>query len=52
MLTRFIRTLITGISFIRSTKKSGLPPRVVMRQPVWDNGTDYDIPTYLRRHSV
>ena len=49
MLNRFIRTLITGISFIRSKKKSGFPPRVVVRRPVWDNGTNYDIPTYLRR---
>jgi hypothetical protein len=52
MLTRFIRTLIVGISFFRPTKKSGLPPRVVMRRPVWDNGTNYDIPTYLRRSAV
>jgi hypothetical protein len=25
------------------------PPVPVLPRPVWDDGTDYDIPTYLRR---
>lgn len=25
------------------------PPIIAIPRPVWDNGTDYDIPTYLRR---
>ena len=52
MLNRFFRTFIAAMSFILSSRKSGFPPRAVMRRPVWDNGTNYDIPTYLRRSAV
>ncbi len=27
-----------------------LPPRVILApRPAWDNGTNYDVPTFLRR---
>ena len=46
---RFLHTL-TGV--FRTSPTTPLPPRVVLPpRPVWDNGTDYDIPTFLRRRA-
>jgi hypothetical protein len=52
MLRHIVRTLIAAVSLIPARENSKFPPRVVMRRPVWENGTNYDIPTYLRRKAI
>jgi len=47
MLKRFIRAVAAAFRAFCDTFQASAamrPPR-----PVWDNGTDYNIPAYLRR---
>lgn len=47
-LVRALRAVLPCLCHLRS----GSPERPVLPRPVWDNGIDYDIPTYLRRNTV
>jgi len=51
MLTAIVRALRAALPCLRHLR-SGLPERKVLPRPVWDNGINYDIPTYLRRTTV
>lgn len=52
MLQRLIHAVAAGIRAFRSDLNGRLLPRTLGQpRPVWDNGTDYDVPTFLRRRT-
>jgi hypothetical protein len=52
MPKRFIHAVIAAIKAFHSDwKTSFLRPLTHSPRPVWDNGTNYDIPTFLRRRT-
>lgn len=52
MLKHFIHAVMTALPAISLRWEAFPAPRtVIMPRPVWDDGTDYDIPTFLRRRA-
>ena len=50
MLKRFIRAVIAAFRTVSFRWEAFPGPRIVtIPRPVWDDGTNYDIPTFLRR---
>jgi hypothetical protein len=51
MLKRYLETVIATCQSV-SVRWEALPepPVIDLPRPVWDNGTDYDIPTFIRRN--
>lgn len=52
MLRRLVRSFVAVLASFRCRETPELLPRSATRRAVWDNGTNYDIPAYLRRSSV
>ncbi len=49
MLKRFFHALTAAGQTFRDSLR---PPAVARRcRPVWDNGTDYNVPTFIRRRA-
>jgi hypothetical protein len=53
MPKRFIHAVIVALMAFRSDWKTNLLPSSMCcpSRPVWDDGTNYDIPTFLRRRA-
>jgi hypothetical protein len=46
MLKRFLQAMTAAT---RAFRASLLPQPIRLPPPVWDDGIDYDVPTFLRR---
>jgi hypothetical protein len=53
MPKRFVHAVIVALRAFRSVWKTNLLPASIYcpSRPVWDNGINYDIPTFLRRRA-
>lgn len=52
MLKRMRVAVIAAIRAFRTSLLQEAPQTVHHPRPVWDNGTNYDVPTVLRRSSM
>lgn len=53
MLKRYLQSVISSCQAV-SVRWEALPepPVIDLPRPVWDNGTNYDIPTFIRRDRI
>ncbi len=49
MLQRIHQAMLAAIRAFRATL---LTPSIRLPRPAWDNGTNYDVPTFLRRSAT
>jgi len=49
MLKRMPIAVIAAFQAFRAALLPEIPEAVRRTRPVWDNGTNYDVPTFLRR---
>ncbi len=49
MLKRVRMAVIAAVRAFRASLLPEMPDATRRPRPVWDNGTNYDVPTFLRR---